>query len=81
MLEILGVKCCEGVEVLGAGSARVVRAVGKAMLTVMSSVFDGREGVTNGGRPERSRESGVSVLWDRAVDVGLRDGEAEGELS
>lgn len=47
----------------------------------MRSVFDGGEGVTNGGRAERSRESGVWVPFDMEVDVGLPDGEAGGDLS
>lgn len=50
------------------------------MRTVMRSVFDGGEGVINGGRAERSRESGVWVPLDIAVDVGLPDGEAGGDL-
>ena len=47
----------------------------------MRSVFDGGEGVTNGGRAERSRESGVWVSSEGEVDVGLPEGEAGGDLS
>ena len=49
--------------------------------TVMRRVFDGGEGVTKGGRAERSRESGVWVPLDMKVEVGLPDGETGGELS
>lgn len=47
----------------------------------MRSVFEGAEGVINGGRAERSRESGVWVPFDINVDVGLEDGEVGGELA
>ncbi len=48
---------------------------------MMRRVFDGGEGVINGGRAERSRESGVWVPIDIDVEVGLSDGEADGDLS
>lgn len=48
---------------------------------VMRRVFDGGEGVTMGGRAERSRESGVWVPLDIKVEIGLPDGETGGELS
>ena len=47
----------------------------------MRRVFDGGEGVTKGGRAEKSRESGVCVPLDMKVEVGLPDGETGGELS
>ena len=43
----------------------------------MRSVFDGGEGVINGGRAERSRDRGVWVPFDIEVDIG----EAGGDLS
>lgn len=46
----------------------------------MRSVFDGGEGVINGGRAERSRERGVWVPFDIDVGIGLPDGEAGGDL-
>lgn len=57
------------------------RNVARELRLVMRSVFDGGEGVTNGGRAERSRESGVWEPSDSEVDVGLADGEAGGDLS
>lgn len=81
MLEVLGEECCEGVEVLGGDQLGFVKAGRRAKPTVMRSVFDGGEGVTNGGRAERSRESGVWEPSDSEVDVGLADGEAGGDLS
>lgn len=46
----------------------------------MSNVLEGGEGVTSGGRAERSRESGVWVPFDMEVDIGLPDEEAGGEV-
>lgn len=57
------------------------RNVARELRFVIRSVFDGGEGVINGGRAERSRESGVWVPFDMDVDVGLSDGEAGGDLS
>ena len=36
--------------------------------------------MTSGGRAERSRESGVWVLFDMEVDVGLPEEEAAGDF-
>ena len=44
-------------------------------------VFDGGEGVTSGGRADRSRESGVWVSFDMEVDIGLPEEEVGGDLS
>lgn len=50
----------------------------------MSSVLDGGEGMTSGGRAERSRESGVWVPFDMGEDMeedmGLPEEEAGGEV-
>lgn len=59
----------------------MVRGEGRAGLTVMRSVFDGGEGVINGGRADRSSESGVWVPFVTDVDIGLEDGEVGGEVA
>ena len=83
VLEVLGEKGGEGVEVLRGSElvGRVTGCCGRATGTVMRRVFDGGEGVISGGRAERSRESGVWVLSGIEVDVGLPDGEAGGDVS
>ena len=48
--------------------------------TVIRRVFDGGEGVTSGGRADRSRERGVWVPFDMEVDIGLPEEEAGGDL-
>ena len=48
--------------------------------TVIRRVFDGGEGVTSGGRADRSREIGVCVPFDIEVDVGLPEEEAGEDL-
>lgn len=46
----------------------------------MSRVFEGGDGVLNGGREERSIKSGVWGLLGNDGDVGLEEGEVGGEL-
>ena len=56
------------------------------MRTVINNVFDGGEGAINGGRDERSRESGVPVPsspsnWRIPLLWGDEVGEAGGDMS
>ena len=83
VLEVLGDESCKGVEVLGRGSVLTGFVWGGqgAKRTVMRRVFDGGEGGISGGREERSRESGVEMLCEFAVEVGLVDGEIGGDGS
>lgn len=52
---------------------------GEGVRTVMRRVFEGGEGVINGGREERSSDSGVWVPFDMEADVGLEEEEVGGE--
>ena len=47
----------------------------------MRSVFDGGEGVINGGRADKSSESSVWVPFVTEVAIGLEDGEVGGEAA